>query len=436
MTVRETRSRWSGWAGPLSVGTFRTVWLTVFAASTGMFALVLVGGAEAYRLSGGSALWASSVFTALLVPSIVASPVAGALADRYSRTHIMAVGVLTSLVGAALVTATIATGVGGLGVLLGGCLVTGFGRAIIAPAWQALVPGLLGPQRLLSGGALMRVAVQGGEFIGPAVAAAVLAAVGVAASFATAVFFYVVALALLFALLRRGAHLPQLPASPPRRGIFSPIADGVRYVVRHRPLGLVLILLGLHCALTMAFLGLLPGLAGDHLHDGQLYGPLVTTVGLGAIVGALGLATLASRVDPTRLLIVSAAFSGVGLILLGLAPGPATALAGAFVAGAAQSVFMADAYTVTQTLATDVMRGRVASVSNILTGGSMSLVSLLWGALAEAFSPTLVLAVIGSTYVLATAAFLLFFPAFRHRAGLIGGPPTARAQELVKPAAA
>lgn len=413
---------------PLAAVEFRWLWLAVFAANSGLFAIVLVGGAVAYRVSGGSPLWSSSVFTAVLAPTILVGPAAGALADRFSRPRLVSAGLATSLV--ACVAATVAMAIAGAGqvslaALLACCLVAGAGRAVISPAWQALLPGILGLPRLLGGGALMRVGTQGGELVGPAFTAGLVAAGLPAAAFGVCAALYALALAFSVALWRLSGRPVARAAGRP--GLLRPAVEGLRYAVRTPPLGAVLGLVGLHCALTMAFLGLLPGLATGRLHDGQLYGVLVTAVGLGAIGGALGLAVLAWRADVTRVFVVSAAASGGTLAWLGASAGAVSALAAAVAAGAAQAVFMTGAYTLTQTLVADRMRGRVASFSGILTAGSMSLVSLVWGALADVTSPAVTMVATGTAFVVATIAYLVWMPSLRRRRGLTrdgvaGGP--------------
>lgn len=390
---------------------FGLVWSVVLTSNSAMFALILVGGAYAYRVSGGSELWSSSVFSAVLIPTVVVGPLSGPLVDRYPRASVLRAGSIVGFCACAGLTAMALTGAGGLATLIIGCLVAGAGRGLISPSWQALLPGMLGSRALLRGGALMRIAQQGGEFIGPAVAAALMT-VSTGAAFAVCAVLYAMATGLtvgLPALRATGqAHEPVLTA----------IRTGAAYIARTRPIAITLVLLALHCSLTMAFLGLLPGLAADELHEPALYGTLVAALGLGAIGGAATVAAAASRLDTTRTLVVTGLASGVTLAWLGVSQEPWLATVAAVFGGAAQAAFMADAYVVTQQLAADRFRGRVASLSGMLTAGSMSLLAPLWGALAHATSTPGVLVATGGGFAVLVLLALLVWPETRRRSGL------------------
>lgn len=390
---------------------FGLVWSVVLTSNSAMFALILVGGAYAYRLSGGSELWSSSVFSAVLIPTVLVGPLSGPLVDRYPRASVLRAGSIVGFCACAGLTVMAWAGAGGMAALVAGCLVAGAGRGLISPSWQALLPGMLGSRALLRGGALMRIAQQGGEFVGPAVAAALMT-VSTGAAFAVCAVLYAMAAVLTVGLpgLRATGH--------GHEPVLTAIRMGAAYIARTRPIAITLVLLALHCSLTMAFLGLLPGLASDHLHQPALYGTLVAALGLGAIGGAATVAVAADRLDTTRTLVVTAVASGVTLAWLGLSSEPWLAVVAAVFSGAAQAAFMADAYVVTQRLADDRFRGRVASLSGMLTAGSMSLLAPLWGALAHHTSTPAVLVATGGGFAVLVLLGLLVWPETRRRSGL------------------
>ena len=73
-----------------------------------------------------------------------------------------------------------------------------------------------------------------------------------------------------------------VPARPEtREGITDEIRTAIAYVTRERMLGILTLFVGAHCALTMAFMGVLPSLATTVLHGGDVtFGALMTAVGL------------------------------------------------------------------------------------------------------------------------------------------------------------
>lgn len=392
----------------LRVGTFRSIWAAIALGSSGMYAVIVVSGAEANRLTH-SPLWTSVIFTVVLGPSIVVAPLAGAVADRRNRARVMTVGLLTGTGGCVLLAVGAALGRLGVGWLVGATMLVGCGRAIQAPAWQAILPGILGRARLLNGSALMRVAMQGGEFLGPAVATAVLLGVGAGAAYSLAASFF-----LAGALVSASLRVPAIGTMAGRASLI----EGYRYLRRRWPLSPLLALVGCHCSMTMAFIGLLPILASRHLGGGSSYGWLVAGVGLGAIGGALALAGAARRLDPVRGLVVTGALSGLSLLWLGLAAPLGLALVGAVAVGASQAMFMAVLYSVVQSIAAEPIRGRVASFSNILTAGTMSLMSLGWGALALVLPPGWVMAATGLAFLPVLVGFVgWWLPLLRRRHG-------------------
>ncbi len=382
---------------------FRWVWGAALTGNSGRFGVILVAGWEAFRLGHGSALWPSLVSFLLLVPSMLFGLLAGGIADRVNRARQAASGQLVNALACGAVAAlTVAGHLDLLAVLLASAVV-GVGNSVQGPAWQALVPRLVGPERLLNASLMVRIAQQGAEMTGPALATATLAAAGPGAAFAVCAGLYVVGTLMFW---RVGRVVTEGPRAPLTGGVWAPVADGLRYARAQAPLGTLLIWVGLHCSLTMASIGILPVVAVANLGGGAgAYGVLLTAFGLGSVLGPLGMMWLGRRVEPVTLLVATGVLSGAPLVSLGLVPNMVVAAVSSALAGAAQAVFMAGIYSLTQGVATDAMRGRVASIQLSLTTGAMGLTSLGWGALAGVMAPGLVLAAPGIAFVLACVPF-------------------------------
>lgn len=387
------------------VSAFRWVWMAVLSGNSGRFAVILVAGWEAYRLGHQSSLWPSLVSMLLLVPSMLFGLFAGGIADRRNRAQMAAVGQLINALGCGLGAALTLSGQLNLPVLLLLTAVVGIGNSVQGPAWQAMIPGLVGRERLLNASMATRIAQQGAELTGPAVGTVVLAGTGAGAAFLVCSGFYVVALVLLWKV--RGAIAAPAHGGP-HPGVLTPIGQGLTYVRRQQPLGTLLLWVGLHCSLTMASIGILPAVATANLRgNASAYGLLLTAFGLGSVLGPLLLMWLGSRASLVTTLVVSGALSGLPLITLGLVHIMAVAVISAAVAGGAQGVFMAGIYSANQGRTIDTMRGRVASVQLSLTTGAMGLASVGWGALVALVAPGVVLAVPGAVFVAACVPFAL-----------------------------
>lgn len=384
---------------------FRQIWLAVLSGNSGRFAVILVAGWEAYRLGHHSSLWPSLVSMLLLVPSMVFGLLAGGVADRRNRARMAAAGQLINALACVLGAGMVVVGQLTLPTLLALTALVGIGNSVQGPAWQAMIPGLVGRERLLNASMATRIAQQGAELTGPAVATIVLAGAGPGAGFGVCGGFYLLALGLVWQL-RGQVQTARLTTAP--AGVLRPIKDGLAYVRREQPLGTLLLWVGLHCSLTMASIGILPAVATANLGgNAAAYGLLLTSFGLGSVLGPLILMRLGGRVAPVPTLVVSGVLSGLPLISLGLVHLTTVAVASAALAGGAQSVFMAGIYSANQGRTVDSVRGRVASVQLSLTTGAMGLASVGWGALVALVAPGVVLAVPGAVFAVACVPFAM-----------------------------
>jgi predicted MFS family arabinose efflux permease len=167
---------------------------------------------------------------------------------------------------------------------------------------------------------------------------------------------------------------------------------------------LLIVLVGLHCTLTMSYMGLLPSFVAGTLHGGDpLYGTIMTVFGLGAILGSLALAAFTGRSRRGPWLLWTAVLSGASLIVLGLARDATLAVVAAFVVGGSQTMFMSVTLALLQEWARDEYRGRVTSVYNLLSGGPMALMGWGDGGLADVYPPAFVLIASGLAFVAALA---------------------------------
>lgn len=385
---------------------FRWIWSAVLLAGSGQYIIMMVAGYEAYHLTG-SPFWSSLVAMSLMLPNVLVGPFGGALADRHNRIVVMMGGMSAAALGCFLMVAVIALHLLNPYFVVASSAAAGIGMAIQNPSWQATLPGLLGRRMLVNAGLLSRIAMQGAEMVGPLVATWIMMQFGVGAAFAFAGSFYL--LGVLFAAQIRS--IPGARVFGGDRGVFTPIVRGAKYVLSEPMLRILMSFVLLHCVLTMAFTGLLPALASQHLgNSSSVYGVLLAGIGLGAVSGPLTMAALAGRLRPVPALFASGVLSGLSLVSLGFTTSFPLAVASAVIAGASQAVFMALIYALTQSIAIDSMRGRVASTQLLLTAGSMGVASFIWGTASAAdVSVALLLTAPGLTFVVIVALYMVRF---------------------------
>ena len=163
------------------------------------------------------------------------------------------------------------------------------------------------------------------------------------------------------------------------------LAEGLRYARRTPSVLWPLVLLGGTAALAMNFQTLLPLFARTLGTDAGGYGALFAAIGVGALIGSLGLAFMASQ-RPMKGLILGGAAAFLALTFaLGFARSPMVAFPLVIGIGLA-SMLMINTINVTiQNAVPDALRGRVMALYVTVFAGTAPIGGLLAGALAQAF---------------------------------------------------
>jgi MFS family permease len=167
------------------------------------------------------------------------------------------------------------------------------------------------------------------------------------------------------------------------QSLLSSTREGFAYILSNR-LILTLMVLGLApVVMGMSFVSLMPVFAVDVFHSGAAtQGVLLTMLGVGAILGALTIATLGRRQTSGKLLIAGAAGFGLCLVLFSRSPIVLVAAFFIFLAGFFNSSYTSQNQTIIQLLTPQPFLGRVVGIY-MLNFGFLPLGSLLAGALAD-----------------------------------------------------
>ncbi|ATB34610.1 hypothetical protein CYFUS_000017 [Cystobacter fuscus] len=272
------------WWGTLisNIGT----WMETLAL--GVFVTTVTGRAEA---TGGIA-------ALTFLPAVVMSPVGGALADRFDRRKWVAAGTLVQALLALVLTVLALTGrltVPAVAVL---SLLNGCTNSLINPAFSALISQSVPPEDLSSAVSLNSAQYNLGRIMGPAIAAGVLAAGGIAWALAINTLSFVAVLVALW-------HVRPLERVGERR--HEPLWSGIRRgaQVARDDAGIRLAMVGalLVSALVAPFIGLVPVFAIRVFQQGAAATSLLVTMqGVGAVLAAMLLGPLMERLGRRRLL--------------------------------------------------------------------------------------------------------------------------------------
>jgi len=288
--------------------------------------------------------------------------------------------------------------------------VYGVANSIDMPARQAYVIELTGREDLLNAIALNSAVFNGARVVGPALAGILIASHGVAAAFLINGISFVAVLAALAAMRTEGAPRPGARAT-----VREEVMEGLRYAARTPSITLVLGLLLFVSLFVINFNVVVPLLARDVFAAGaQGYGLLMASLGIGAILGALGVASAGLRRPSMPMVLVAAGVASLGVIGLALVKSFALAAAVLVVTGLAQIVFTSSANSTVQITVPDGMRGRMMSLYVLVFVGATPLGAFLTGSLAETFGIAAACAVGGGAGL--TSVLALAWTWHRHRA--------------------
>jgi len=344
-------------------------------------------------------------------PILLLSPVGGAMSDRFRKRSILLLSQTTMMVQAFVLALLVWSGHVQYWHVAVLAAVYGVGRAIDIPARQAYVTDLVGRSDVPNAVALNSLVFNGARIMGPAVAGLIIARFDVALAFLLNGISFVAVLAALTAIRTEG-H----PDPAGRLGIRAGLRGAVIYAAGTPAVAFILGLLIAVSLLVLNFNVVVPLIARTVLNEGARgFGLLMSSLGAGAVTGAIGLALLRRDYPPLSFLATTAAALCTGVFALGLVNRFAAAAALLATLGCFQIMFTTGCNTTLQLVTPDALRGRVMGLYAMTFAGMTPFGSLLIGTIAEHLGVRVACAVGGATG-LVTVATLAFVA---HRAGLV-----------------
>lgn len=288
----------------------------------------------------------------------------GVLVDRWDRRRLIIGTQTASMVLAGVLACAVIADAGSLAVVYALALALGFVTVLDNPARQAFVAEITAPADYVNAQGLASTVHNIGRLVGPAIAGAVIAAVGPGPAFAiNAASFIPVIWGLL--LIKPDASRTRRTVTPAR----GQVKEGLRYVFGHAELRACMVLVAVIAIFGQNFRAVLPILARDTFHGGpQTYGWLTSALGVGAVVGALGVAS-AARISSWMLLLAATGF-GVMSAAVAVSPWLWVALLATAGVGIANLTFNTVARTLLQLGTDPSMHGRVMALHGFVFLGS------------------------------------------------------------------
>src|SRR5499427_3938192 len=178
-----------GITAPLRHMVFRRIWLASLLSNLGIL-IQGVGAAWAMTQMASSADKVALVQTALMLPVMLISVPAGAIADMHDRRIVALIALGIALTGASALTALAWLGLVTPNLLLVLCFVVGSGMALMGPAWQSSVSEQVPSETLPAAVALNGISYNIARSFGPAIGGIVVATLGAVAAFAANAVLY------------------------------------------------------------------------------------------------------------------------------------------------------------------------------------------------------------------------------------------------------
>ena len=354
----------------------------------------------------GSALWLAALGLSRAIAQIGLALVGGLLADSLDRRRFM---VAMQLLQAVASLALFALALGGLispWALMLGNLVFAVGSALETPARQAVVANLVPRTDFASAVALNNVGRNASPAVGSSLAGALFAAAGPS-------WCYLVDGLSWFAMIAVLLSLRSTLQSERRSNVtFAALADGIRFVRGQRVI-LSFMVLDFGATFFGTATSLLPIYASDILHVGPVgFGLLNAAPSVGQVITGVIMGSTNRIRRAGKWVLLGVGFYGAcicGFALSSWFPLSLLLLAGTGVGNGVSAVLRS---TSNNLLTPDDLRGRVAAVNSVFTGGGPQLGQFEGGLVAEAFG-AMASALSGGVGVLVLVALIALVPEVR-----------------------
>lgn len=307
-------------------------------------------------------------------PILLFTIIGGVVADRRDRRHMMLMSQYIQMTVAFVLAILVLTNVVQVWMVISLSVVAGIAQAFGGPAYQSLIPTLVGKEHLPNAVALNSIQFNLARVIGPVLAGVALASFGMVACFGLNGISFLFVIAAIFAL--RDVHVPPIA----NEGIVDQMKIGLRFVKHSRNLIIVMALGFIVAFLGFPLLTFLPVITKDVFHqDVAFYSRLMTFSGAGAVTGALFVAYIGKHRHIGRLLLVTIGLFGAAMVTFSLSRNAATTSALLFIAGSLLVMSTSLTTSLAQLLAPPELRGRVVSIYMVAFRGGSPLGGLASG---------------------------------------------------------
>jgi MFS family permease len=358
-----------------------------------------------YRMTHSSLLLGVVSFAGQ-IPVFPLAPLAGMVADRLERRKVVIATQTASMILALVLAYLTLTGRVTVWEVIVLASLMGVVNSFDIPARQSFLVEMVGREDLMNAIALNSSMFNGARIIGPAIAGILVASIGEGwCFFANGVSFIAVIIGLLLMRIPPRQHERETASA------FEHIAEGFRFVRQTAPIRAVLLLLGLVSLVALPYTVLMPIFAAQILHgNARTLGILGAASGIGALAGALVLASRTKVHGLGRWLAIACGASGVELILFSFSHWLVLSVILLVPVGFSMMTQMGSMNTLVQSMVPDRLRGRTMAVYAMMFMGMSPLGALLSGAVANHVGAPWTVALGGALTVAGSIVFARHLP--------------------------
>ncbi len=379
---------------------FRCAFAARLVSVLGLGLLMVALPLQVYQLTG-STLQVAGIATTTAAALFVGSLAGGVIADRYDRRNVIQWSRSAAGFGFLILGINAVLPDPMLSVIYLAAVIDGLAGGVSGSALMALVPMLVGREKIAAAGALTALTTDLGTMITPAIAGVLVAQAGVSVAFFLCAGATVATVGLITAIG---------PAPPPARDLRNPVRElaiGIRFAVQHETIRIIL-LTGLLAMLVSGPLVLLPAFAEVELGAGPgTLGLLYAAPGAGAVIGSLTSGWMSRTGYNGRALLISLALMPLGVIAAGMWSHAALVFLGLAGFGLARAVNIVLRYTLLQQQAPEELRGRMAGLLMVQSVTGTAIGSMAAGFVGQFFTPGSALVVYGVAVLVLTGAVAL-----------------------------
>jgi MFS family permease len=354
-----------------------------------------------YKMTNSAALLGVFGF-ANQVPILFLAALGGYIGDRYNRHQgviwTQTASMILAFILAALTFANIIT----VWELIVIAFLVGVVNAFDVPIRQAFLVEMVVKEDLPNAIALNSSIFNGARVVGPAIAGFALAWKGPAWCFFLNGLSFLAVIAALLAM-----RIAKRERKPETESPFRSFLQGFRFAMSDLPIRSALLLLSMLSLLGLQYSVFLPIFASDVLHRGAKgFGLLMSTAGVGAVLGALHFAARTSYKGLARWIAATSTTCAVGLVIFSQSKIFWLSLLVLLVVGFCATVQMAATNTTLQNRVPDHLRGRIMAVYATMFMGIQPIGSLIAGGIAKKMGAPYTLALFGTLCFLGSLFFI------------------------------